>query len=52
MKELTVIQKMILEKVADMKKLPTQGAFNLRLNGKGFERHCSENIDIIPKRCV
>lgn len=49
MAELTEIQKMMLEKVADMKKLPTEGAFNLRLNGKGFERHSSEHIDIVPK---
>ena len=49
MAELTAIQKMMLEKVADMKKLPTEGAYNLRLNGKGYERHCSEHVDIIPK---
>ena len=46
---LTEIQKMMLQKVADMKKIPTNEAFNLRLNGKGYERHCSEHIDIIPK---
>lgn len=49
MKELTDIQKMMLEKVADMKKMPTEGAYNLRLNGKGFVRHSSEHIDIVPK---
>lgn len=46
---LTEIQKMMLQKVADLKKVPSEGAFNLRLNGKGYERHCSEHIDIIPK---
>ena len=49
MKELTAIQREILEKVADMKKMPTEGAYNLRLNGKGFVRHSSEHIDIVPK---
>ena len=49
MAELTQIQLEMLQKVADMKKIPTEGAFNLRLNGKGYERHCSEHIDIVPK---
>ena len=49
MAELTEIQKMMLQKVADMKKMPTEGAYNLRLNGKGFVRHSSEHIDIVPK---
>ncbi len=49
MKELTDVQKMILQKVADMKKMPTEGAYNLRLNGQGYTRHSSENIDIVPK---
>ena len=49
MKELTEVQKMMLEKVANMKKMPTEGAYNLRLNGKGFVRHSSEHIDIVPK---
>ncbi len=49
MAELTEIQKMMLQKVANMKKMPTEGAYNLRLNGKGFVRHSSEHIDIVPK---
>lgn len=49
MAQLTEIQKMMLQKVADMKSVPDQGAFNLRLNGKGFVRHSSEHIEIVPK---
>ena len=49
MKELTEVQKMMLQKVADMANMPTEGAYNLRLNGKGFVRHSSEHIDIVPK---
>lgn len=49
MKELTEIQKMMLEKVADMKQMPETGAYNLRLNGKGFVRSSSEHIEIVPK---
>ena len=49
MAELNEIQKMMLEKVANLKQMPTQGAYNLRLNGKGFVRHSSEHIDIVPK---
>ena len=49
MAELTKVQLEMLQKVADLKKVPTDGAFNIRLNGQGFERHCSEHIDIIPK---
>ena len=49
MKELTEIQKMMLEKVANMKQMPTEGAYNLRLNGQGFVRHSSEHIEIVPK---
>ena len=48
MAQLTEIQKMMLQKVADMKKMPEEGAFNLRLNGKGFVRHSSEHIEIPP----
>ena len=49
MAELTQIQKMMLEKVANLKQMPTEGAYNLRLNGKGFVRSSSEHIDIVPK---
>lgn len=49
MKELTDIQRMMLEKVANMRQMPTEGAYNLRLNGKGFVRHSSQHIDIVPK---
>ena len=42
-----VVQEM-LSKIAG-KQMPTQGAYNLRLNGKGFVRHSSEHIDIVPK---
>ncbi|MDD6024125.1 MAG: SufD family Fe-S cluster assembly protein [Oscillospiraceae bacterium] len=49
MAELNEIQRMMLEKVANLKQMPTEGAYNLRLNGKGFVRHSSEHIDIVPK---
>jgi len=45
---LTAIDKKILAEVADLHELP-QGAFNLRLNGRGDGRNTTENIDIITK---
>lgn len=39
----------ILGKIADMTEIPTVGAYNIRKNGLGVERHSTENIEIIPK---
>ena len=45
---LNVIDKQILEKVADLHDIP-QGAYNIRRNGAAVSRHSTANIDIIPK---
>lgn len=42
------IQKQLLEEVSGLHEIPV-GAYNIRANGKGFARHSSENIEIIPK---
>ncbi len=47
--ELDPIAKSMLEKIADLHSVP-EGAFNLRLNGKGFARKSSANIEIAPKK--
>ena len=39
----------MLGKIADMTEIPTIGAYNIRKNGLGVERHSTENIEIIPK---
>lgn len=39
----------LLESIADLHGIPA-GAFNLRRNGEGVERHCTENITILPKK--
>ncbi len=39
----------MLGKIADMTEIPTVGAYNIRKNGLGVERHSTENIEIIPK---
>ncbi len=38
----------LLKTIADISDTPS-GAFNIRSNGKGVQRHCTENINIIPK---
>lgn len=42
------IEKDLLLAVADLHQIPS-GAFNLRENGKGVERHSSAHIEIVPK---
>ena len=49
MKELTEVQKRILETVAGLKDRPETGAFNLRLNGQGDTRRSTKTIRIDPK---
>ncbi|HZK18090.1 MAG TPA: SufD family Fe-S cluster assembly protein [Clostridia bacterium] len=46
---LTAIDKKILAEVADLHKLPS-GAFNIRRNGHGIDRHTTDNIDIVSKK--
>ena len=46
--ELSVIDKKILEEVADLHEIP-MGAYNIRKNGKGAGRNTTANIDIITK---
>ncbi len=43
------IQKMLLEKVADLHEVPT-GAYNIRANGAGAGRNTTANIDIVTKQ--
>lgn len=38
----------LLKTIADISSTPT-GAFNIRSNGKGIQRQCSENIEIMTK---
>lgn len=40
----------LLESIADMHGIPTAGAYNIRKNGHGVERHSTENITIEPKK--
>lgn len=42
------IQMDLLEKVAGIHDIP-EGAYNIRLNGKGYGRRSSEHIEIVPK---
>lgn len=42
------IQKNLLKEIADIEKTP-MGAYNIRSNGKGIERHTTENINIVTK---
>ena len=51
MKELTDIQKHVLEEVADLNKTPG-GAFNIMANGESVGRNSTANIEIIPKTDV
>jgi Fe-S cluster assembly scaffold protein SufB len=46
---LTALDKLMLEKVADLHEIP-QGAFNIRKNGQGVERNTTANIDIVTKQ--
>lgn len=39
----------MLGKIADMKEIPSVGAYNIRKNGVGVERRSSENIEIVQK---
>lgn len=39
----------ILGKIADMTSIPSVGAYNIRKDGAGVERHSTENIEIVPK---
>lgn len=45
---LNVLDKLMLEKVADLHEIP-QGAFNIRKNGEGVQRNTTANIDIVTK---
>lgn len=45
---LSVIDKKILEEVADLHEIP-MGAYNIRKNGEGAGRNTTKNIDIITK---
>lgn len=48
MKELDVIQKRLLEEVADLHGVPV-GAYNIRANGEVAGRVSTANIEIVPK---
>lgn len=48
MKELTVAEKELLEKITDKSEFK-DGAFNIRENGKGILRQTTENINIVSK---
>ena len=43
------IEKKLLEKIADLHKIPS-GAFNLRTNGQASARNSTKEIEIIPKK--
>ncbi|HHU17055.1 MAG: SufB/SufD family protein [Anaerovoracaceae bacterium] len=46
---LTAIDKVLLEKIADLHEIP-QGAYNIRKDGQGISRNTTKNIDIITKQ--
>lgn len=48
MEELNNIDNSLLSKISDIEKI-TDGAYNIRKNGKGIQRKSSENIEIVPK---
>ncbi len=48
MMKLNVIDKQILEQVADLHSVP-QGAYNIRRDGEALDRHTTANINIVPK---
>ncbi len=39
----------MLGKIADLKEIPTSGAYNIRKNGLGAARQSTQNIEITPK---
>lgn len=41
-------EKELLAKISDLHQLP-EGAYNIRLNGEGYKRHSTEDIEIVPK---
>ncbi|MCI8587411.1 MAG: SufD family Fe-S cluster assembly protein [Clostridia bacterium] len=49
MEELNEIDNSLLSEISDIEKI-TEGAYNIRKNGKGVQRKSSENIEIIPKK--
>jgi Fe-S cluster assembly scaffold protein SufB len=46
---LNAIDKKLLQEVADLHEIP-QGAYNIRKNGQGIQRHTTANIDIVTKK--
>ena len=46
---LDAIDKKLLAEVADLHDIPS-GAFNIRKNGQGIERHTTANINIVTKK--
>ncbi|MCE5201429.1 MAG: SufD family Fe-S cluster assembly protein [Synergistaceae bacterium] len=46
---LDAIDKKLLAEVADLHEIP-QGAFNIRKNGQGVDRHTTANINIVTKK--
>lgn len=46
---LDIIDKGLLQAVADLSDIPITGAYNIRKNGQGVSRRSTENIQIIPK---
>lgn len=46
---LNAIDKKLLSQVADLHEIP-HGAFNIRKNGEGIDRHTTANIDIVTKK--
>jgi Fe-S cluster assembly scaffold protein SufB len=48
-KMLNALDKLMLEKVADLHEIP-QGAYNIRKNGEGIQRNTTANIDIVTKK--
>lgn len=49
MADMNKIDRGLLEAVADLHKVP-EGAYNIRRNGEGVERHSSANIEILSKQ--
>lgn len=45
---MNTLEKNLLVKIADLHEIP-RGAYNIRKNGKGVERHSTANIEIKPK---
>lgn len=45
---MTSEEKELLAKISDLHELP-QGAYNIRLNGEGYKRHSTEDIEILTK---